>query len=99
MSDTIICTSEMHALPSEGNILTFSYYHEKCFTFPTPYIEALARHDMASYVEWPYGMHHGHRSEKTIHIMPLSRISKSTQWGRAYCPECGEFLHSERIEP
>jgi hypothetical protein len=95
MIEKVICESEMHALPSEGNIMTFSYYHEKCFTFPTPYIEALARHDMAHYVEWP---NRWNRSEKTIHITPLDRISKSTQWGRAFCSECWEFLHLEKVE-
>lgn len=91
-TDTVVCASEMHGLPSEGNIITFSYYHEKCFTFPTSYIEALARHSMALYVEWPYG----HRSEKTIHVVPLNRIMQSAQWGRAACSECWEFLHPEK---
>jgi hypothetical protein len=101
MSETIICQSECHGLPSEGEIMTFSYYHEKCFTFPAPYIEALARHDMAQYVEWPNGVWPNScwgRSEKTIHVTPLSRISKSTQWGRVRCSECWEPLHPDKTE-
>ena|SRR2546430_7560459 len=97
MSDTVICMSEMHMLPSEGNIMTFEYYHPECFTFPTRYIEALARHDMALYVEWPYEVRaeypYGHRSEKTIHFVPLNRMSKSPPWGRVACSSCEEFLH------
>jgi len=27
MGETVICESEMHGLPSQGNIITFSYYH------------------------------------------------------------------------
>ena len=89
--DTVICQSEAHGLPSEGDIMTFSYYHEKCFTFPTPYIEALARHGTVLYVEWPYGIC-GHRSEKTIHITSLGRIAQLPEWGRVACSSCGEYL-------
>jgi hypothetical protein len=93
----------MHALPSEGNIITFAYYHPECFTFPTPYIEALARlGKRALYVEWPRGVRaqypYGHRSEKTIRIVPLEKIGRIPQWGRVCCEECWEFLHPEKVE-
>lgn len=100
MNTTVICESEMHMLPSEGNIITFAYFHPECFTFPTPYIEALARRDMAHYVEWPYGVwpnRHWNRSEKTIHIVPLNRIALP-EWGRTACSSCWGDLYSEKTQ-
>ena len=92
MGETVICESEMHGLPSQGNIITFSYYHPECFTFPNRYIEALAWHGAALYVEWPYGVRadypYGHRSEKTIRISPLEKIAKPTP-----CHYCWKHLH------